>query len=99
MVKLRRPINRTVTDAALLRLADRAHTEGRIPMRPVDVEHAVEMLREAGLIETPRTDWYYAGPGESHYNADLLPARDHVYDAVAILIALLMVGITALAHT
>lgn len=69
MVKLLRPFVGTAPDRQVLAWARGAFKSKAIPMLPHDVEHAVEMLADAGLIVVPKK-YYLRGHDESHYNAE-----------------------------
>jgi hypothetical protein len=92
VVKLEYPHVRTVSDAQIMALARRAYLDRHVPVCPVDAEHAVEMLRDAGLIRTPRTGWHFAGPGERHYNHEY-HVNTRVEFWITVAVALLCVGL------
>jgi hypothetical protein len=70
MVKILYPYNGPVPDAEIMRWARDAYDTGETSRRPIDLEDAVELLRDAGKIRTPRRCWYFLGAGESQYNTE-----------------------------
>jgi hypothetical protein len=70
MVKILYPYDGTVPDAEILRWARDAYDTGETSRKPIDLEDAVELLRDAGKIKTPRRCWYFLGAGESQYNTE-----------------------------
>lgn len=58
-----------LSDAQVLSMAASAYDAGRIPMAPIDLVHAVELLVEAGELSVPR-NYYGLTVGESQYNEE-----------------------------
>jgi hypothetical protein len=70
MVKILYPYDGVLPDAEVLRMARDAYDTGETFRKPIDLEDAVELLRDAGKIRTPRRCWYFLGADESQYNTE-----------------------------
>lgn len=58
-----------LSDEQVLSAAKKAYADGRIPMKPIDLVHAVELLVEAGYLRVP-PNYYGLAVGESQYNEE-----------------------------